>query len=126
VPPAGPLTGDPQGADWGGHRWDGWQSFDTAIPSLSASGLYRIRDADRAGLLYIGEGSVAARLTAHRRKTLTPGDPQGAMFGSAERAECSWVVNAGWLPHQRLELECDLIGAHLLVMSSVPPAQFIG
>jgi hypothetical protein len=69
---------------------------------------------------------VAARLLAHRRKTRTPGDPQGAVFGPAVRPECTWVLNAGWLPHQRLELECDLIGAHLLVTGTVPPAQFIG
>lgn len=44
----------------------------------------------------------------------------------AERLECSLVVNERWLPHQRLELECDLIGSHLLVTGTVPPAQFIG
>jgi hypothetical protein len=40
--------------------------------------------------------------------------------------ECSWVLNDEWMSHQRLELECDLLGSHLLVRSIVPPAQFIG
>jgi hypothetical protein len=36
------------------------------------------------------------------------------------------VVNDAWWSHQRLELECDLIAAHLLETATVPPAQFIG
>jgi hypothetical protein len=128
IPPVGPLTGGPQDAGWGGHSWSEWQPLGPATipPTATAAGLYRIRDAARSGLLYIGEGLVAARLLAHWRKTRTPGNPQGTVFGSAVRPECSWVLNAGWLPHQRLELECDLIGAHLLVAGTVPPAQFIG
>jgi hypothetical protein len=128
IRPAGALDGDPQDAKWGGHEWSGWQPLGpgTAYPSATAQGLYRIRDAAKSGLLYVGEGVVAARLLSHRRKTRKPGDPQGDVFGSAERLECSWVLNEGWLPHQRLELECDLIGAHLLVTGTVPPAQFIG
>jgi hypothetical protein len=69
---------------------------------------------------------VTARLLDHRLKIQKAGDPQGTVFGAAEKLECSWVVNEGWLSHQRLELECDLIGAHLLVTEAVPPAQFIG
>jgi hypothetical protein len=45
---------------------------------------------------------------------------------TAVRLECSWVLNDGWLSHQRLELECDLIDSHLLVMGGIPPGQFIG
>jgi hypothetical protein len=60
------------------------------------------------------------------RVAVLPDFPEGDVFLSAERLECSWVLNAEWLPHQRQELECDLIGAHLLVQGTVPPAQFIG
>jgi hypothetical protein len=88
--------------------------------------LYRIRDAAKPGLLYIGEGAVASRLFCHWRKIRRIGDPQGRLFGAAERLECSWVHNQGWLSHQRLELECDLIGAHLLMTGVVPSTQFIG
>jgi hypothetical protein len=98
----------------------------TAFPPPAATGLYRIRDAAGGGLLYVGEGQVAARLLAHRRKTRRPGDPQGEVLGSAGRLECSWVLSEAWLPHQQLELECDLIGAHLLMTTTVPPAQFLG
>jgi hypothetical protein len=128
IPPVGALNGDPQDAGWGGHSWSAWQPLGaaTALPLATAAGLYRIRDTAKPGLLYVGEGVVAPRLICHRRKSRRPGDPQGDVFGSAERLECSWVLNENWLPHQRLELECDLIGAHLLVPGTVPPAQFIG
>jgi hypothetical protein len=128
IPPVGPLTGDTQDSRWGGHKWSDWQPLDqtTDFPAATAQGLYRIRDAGKPGLLYIGEGIVTARLIAHRRKARKRGDTQGDVFGTAERLACSWVLNDAWLPHQRLELECDLIGSHLLVRSVVPPAQFIG
>lgn len=96
------------------------------LPPASAQGLYRIRDAAKPGLLYIGEGFVAARLIAHWRKSGKPGDAQGIVFGAAERLECSWALSDDWLPHHRLELECDLIGSHLLGHGLVPPAQFLG
>ena len=49
--------------------------------------------------------------------------------GSPRRAAarplmCSWVVNAGWEHHQRLELENDLIAAWVLATGSPPSAQF--
>ena len=34
--------------------------------------------------------------------------------------------NDAWLRHQRLELETDLIAAHLLATDRIPAAQFIG
>ncbi|HJZ54037.1 MAG TPA: hypothetical protein VKE74_03735 [Gemmataceae bacterium] len=128
VPPAGPLTGDPSDGRWCGHHWSAWRLLGptTAFPASTDTGLYRLRDASGSGLLHVGEGLVAARLLAHWKKTRTPGDSQGGVFGSGRRLECSWVRNNGWLSHQRLELECDLIGAHLLATSTVPPAQFIG
>ena len=129
VPPVGPIAGgDPQDLRWCGHVWSSWQPLDRTakFPAVTARGLYRIRDAGKAGLLYIGEGIVAARLIAHRRKCRKPGDAQGDVFGAAERLQCSWVLNDEWMPHHRLELECDLIGSHLLGRSVVPPAQFVG
>ena len=128
TPPAGPLTGDPGDDGWCGHAWSTWLPLDlaTAFPPPTATGLYRIRAAAGDGLLYIGEGLVSARLIAHWRKSRRPGYPQGDVFGSAGQLECSWVLNASWLSHQRLELECDLIGAHLLATANVPLAQFRG
>jgi hypothetical protein len=129
VPPAGLLTGDPQDIGWNGQKWSEWHRLvgtSTDLPSPSALGLYRIREAAKPGLIYVGEGIVAARLVAHWRKTMKAGHPQGDVFRSAERLECSWVLNDCWLPHQRQELECDLIGSHLLTTGAVPDAQFIG
>jgi hypothetical protein len=44
----------------------------------------------------------------------------------AQSLEYSWVANSDWLPHQRLELENDLIAAYLLERGQVPKAQFLG
>jgi hypothetical protein len=128
LPPAERLDGDPHDAKWCGHDWSCWQSLtpNSDYPSPGEQGLYRIRDVAKPGLLYVGEGLVSNRLFAHLRKIQVPGDPQGAVFKAAERLECSWVLNGGWLSHQRLELECDLLGAHLIVTGTVPPCQFIG
>jgi hypothetical protein len=79
-----------------------------------------------AGLLYVGQGKVGGRLAAHLRKCLRPGHRQGGLFGKAGGLESSWILNPSWFPHQRLELENDLIAAHFLVRGEAPPAQFLG
>ena len=89
-----------------------------------AVGLYRLRAAGRPGSLYIGEGLIAARVAAHLAKARRPDMPQGAVF-AAGAIEASWAVGE-WLPHQRLELETDLIAAHLFATSAVPDAQYLG
>jgi hypothetical protein len=43
-----------------------------------------------------------------------------------ERLGCSWVINDTWLAHHRLELENDLIAAHVLATEKVSSAQFMG
>ncbi|MDQ3222839.1 MAG: hypothetical protein M3Q75_05090 [Gemmatimonadota bacterium] len=50
---------------------------------------------------------------------------QGHVFAAAPTLEASWV-GGEWLPHQRLELEVDLIAAHMLVTGRLPLAQFLG
>jgi hypothetical protein len=60
------------------------------------------------------------------KKCGRPGHCQGAIFGTPDGVECSWVLGASWLPHQRLELENDLIAAHLLTTGTAPAAQFLG
>lgn len=126
VAPAGPLAGDLQGERWAGHTWSPWAAIDGAARAAGdEQGFYRIRDATDTGrLLYIGEGLIAGRLLTHWRKR--HGDnPQGRVFGRAVRVEASWV-GGPWLPHQREELETDLIAAHVLSAGLPPPAQFIG
>ena len=128
IPPVGPITSDnPHSSRWGGHEWSDWRPLDrTSIIPMSATGIYRIRDAIKPGLLYIGEGIVRDRLISHFQKAKKSHNAQSDIFGAAERLECSWVFNQTWLPHHRLELECDLIGAHLLFCGAAPSAQFIG
>jgi hypothetical protein len=50
---------------------------------------------------------------------------QGQTFAGAAPLECSWVLG-DWLDHQRLELENDLIAAHVITTELVPSAQFLG
>jgi hypothetical protein len=49
-----------------------------------------------------------------------------ARWFAALDLECSWTTNDGWLAHQRLELENDLIAAHVLEHGAPPSAQFLG
>lgn len=128
VAPIGKLTGEPQSIDWCGHTWTNWIALEQAKNSLSltALGLYRIRDASQSQLLYIGEGKIRSRLCSHLAKVNKVESKQGQIFTNAECLECSWVVNSSWLKNQRQELENDLIAAHLLVTKTVPAAQFLG
>jgi hypothetical protein len=60
----------------------------------------------------------------HRVKASKPRHRQAPHFTA--RRECSWVLNSAWLRDQRLELETDLIGAHVMSMGHAPIAQFLG
>lgn len=127
VQPIGPLEGHPQAATWCGFRWSPWQPLRNAAASLGTDGgLYRIRGDDESTLLYIGQGAVGARLSAHLAKTRNPAHTQGGIFGAHARLECSFVLSSGWTDLHRLELETDLIAAHCLSTHQVPSAQFVG
>jgi hypothetical protein len=131
VPPTGSLEGDPQDSTWCGHRWSPWAPLVGAGALLppDAVGLYRIRgngEPTPAALVYVGEGRVRNRLAAHLGKTASPATEQGSILRAAAPLEGSWVLNGAWPAHQRLELETDLIAAHLLTTGLVPPAQFLG
>jgi hypothetical protein len=127
IPPAGTLDGDPQDPSWCGHAWSAWRPVTgPELPGATAEGLYRLRAPAQNGLLYVGQGKIAFRLAAHLNKCRRPGHCQGALFGTPNGMDCSWVLSASWLPHQRLELENDLIAAHLVVTGKVPAAQFLG
>ena len=52
--------------------------------------------------------------------------PEGKTFRSQERLEVSWALAVGWLPYQRLELENNFVGAHVLGSGTIPAAQFWG
>jgi hypothetical protein len=126
IAPAGSLHGDPQGSAWGGHVWSDWLSLGECSQAPHGDGLYRIRGPAR-GLTYIGEGAIRARLETHRRKTLDPSSRrlQDQTFHQNGPLEFSSVAGA-WVRRERLELETDLIGSHVLELGRAPAAQFIG
>jgi hypothetical protein len=128
IPPVGPLAGDPRGPTWGGHQWEPWRPVGAAITSIprGSVGLYRIRGAEAPPLVYIGEGLIRSRLAAHLAKISDPKNRQGQVFGHAGPLQCSWVTHAAWRTHQRLELETDLIAAHVLTTGLPAAAQFLG
>jgi hypothetical protein len=88
--------------------------------------LYRIRGDEAGALLYVGQGRIPDRPLAHLGKVAKADHEQGLIFAAQERLECSWVSNDEWLAHQRLELENDLIAAHVVHTGRVPTAQFLG
>jgi hypothetical protein len=90
----------------------------------NANGIYRIAG-QTSGLLYIGEGLVAARLRTHLAK-LGSESQQGAVFTANLPLLFSCVLNDDWLRNQRLELETHLIAAHVVATGYAPAAQFIG
>lgn len=126
TPPAGPLTGDPEGTGWCGHTWSSWIPAAEAVRVIpgGANGLYRLRvPGQHEGLVYVGQGVVRSRVGQHLRKGGKPEEPQGAVFRAD--MECSWVLDDAWYGHQRLELENDLIGAYVLWAGAPPAGQFM-
>jgi hypothetical protein len=127
VPPLGGLDGDPQSVGWCGHSWSQW----TPLPeyrAASGSGLYRIRSRNDGGLVYVGEGRMSQRLGVHLGKARVDrptATAQQLVFADSLEPEYSYVSGA-WEAHQRLELETDLIAAHVLRLGRPPAAQFIG
>lgn len=127
LPPVGRLGGDPQALDWNGHQWSDWVPLTGDLRKISVGvGLYRIRGDDPDALLYVGEGQIPARPLAHLVKLRNTDHDQGKVFAAHARFECSWVLNDQWLSHHRLELETDLIAAHMICIEDIPAAQFLG
>lgn len=123
IAPMGSLDRHPTLDDWYGLEWSRWFAIDEA-PSENVAGLYRIRRPAAPELLYIGESArIGTRLPAHRAKARDSKHRQAILFGGD--VECSWAEGPT-RPHQREELEADLIGSHLLVVGTVPSAQFLG
>jgi len=128
IRPVDGLEGNPQSETWCGHQWSSWQPL-AAYRLALGRGIYRIRGGGAAGgLIYIGEGDLLARLGSHLRKARPGGRSlrrQERVFSEAGEAEFGYVLGE-WEAHERLELETDLIAAHVLVLGHAPPGQFIG
>lgn len=89
------------------------------------TGLYRLRGHGRQGLVYVGEGVIVDRVRAHVAKMRAPSHAQGRVLALGAPLEISWV-EGNWEHHKRLELENDLVAAHVLVEGRPPLAQFLG
>jgi len=128
LPPGGDHAGSPVDDDWMGHPWSTWASArspEGIVRSKGVVGLYRIRRSGSTGrLVYVGQGSIAKRLRAHARKANDTRNRQSTFFRGS--TEVSWVEVPGAVGPQLLELENDLIGAHVLTTGRAPEAQFLG
>lgn len=127
VPPIGPFGDQPQASDWCGHTWSDWALLAEGMRLVpDGVGLYRIRGDSPQTLLYVGQGLIPARPLAHLAKLRAPVHNQARILAAQTRLECSWVLSDFWLSHHRLELETDLIAAHLWSTGEIPAAQFVG
>jgi hypothetical protein len=128
VAPSGVFNGPSKSAHWLGLGWSGWKSVDDleAFVNPDDIGLYRIRTNDASTLSYVGEGRIRDRIKAHLRKGADPEHPQCCFFRDVGSLEYSFIARPDLLRHQRLEVETDLIGAHVLEHQAVPLAQFLG
>lgn len=125
LPPMTSAFGAAMSSGWGGHSWQPWVQLRGLRVSTDSVGLYRLRDPNRTGLVYLGQGRIMVRLVAHLAKVNRPEHPQARWFGTPG-LECSWTADGSWFDHQRLELENDLIAAHFLEHGVPPSAQFLG
>jgi hypothetical protein len=128
IAPVGVLDRDWADSAWCGHEWSPWVTpTEEAVSSLGdQAGLYRLRRGTSGELIYLGQGIVRKRLSAHLMKGAAPAHTQYLMFRDPDLIQASWVLNPGWLAHHRLELENDLIAAHVLAFGCPPVAQFQG
>ena len=119
----GPVM-DPQSADWMGWRWSSWTPARDACRSAAGIGLYRLRRSGIPGLVYVGQGIIATRFSAHLSKATKPDHLQAQYFSGDLAA--SWVALPNTAIVNLREHENDLIAAHVLTMGCAPPAQFLG
>jgi hypothetical protein len=128
VAPSGPLSGPSAGSNWLGLGWSEWLPVSNigTVGNSGDIGLYRLRTSGGHTLVYVGEGRIENRIKAHLRKGDDPEHRQYRSFRDAGLLEFSYVVCPDPPPHQRLEIETDLIGAHVLEHGVVPLVQFLG
>ncbi|BCJ44255.1 hypothetical protein Aiant_49120 [Actinoplanes ianthinogenes] len=115
------LDHAPTAPEWAGLPWSPWRPGLIAEPTL---GVYRIRSAGEQHLVYLGQGRIGARLTAHAAKSRLEDHRQRAAFTGD--LESSWAALPTCTAAQLLEVECDLIASHALFAGLAPEAQFFG
>jgi hypothetical protein len=111
-----------------GLDWSGWVAVDRVLDDLSGDevGLYLLRRRGADELLYVGEGRIRDRVTAHLAKGKKPEHPQAFAFADPAGVEASFIPRDDLLKHQLLEVENDLIAAHVIRVGVGPVAQFLG
>jgi hypothetical protein len=126
--PDGPIDTDGGVDDLLGLDWSGWVSVDRVLGDLSGSevGLYLLRRRGAGELLYVGEGKIRDRVHAHMKKGRTPDHPQAFAFADPAEVEVSFIQRGDLTKHQLLEVENDLIAAHVVRVGVGPVAQFLG
>lgn len=105
IPPL-QLKGEPFDKDWMGLNW-----INAHKNKISGPGIYKILDLDKSQVIYIGQSiNIDIRLGTHRRKNW-----------GVEKISMSVVeLPKSILPHQRLELENDLLGAYYYLYQGLP------
>ena len=92
----------------------------------SEVGLYLLRRRGADELLYIGEGKIRDRVSAHMKKGQKADHPQAFAFADPAGIEASFIQRDDLAKHQLLEVENDLIAAHVVRLGVGPVAQFLG
>lgn len=103
APVHGPLGSKPDSDSWMNWRWTPWMSLPDAAPPLAAVGLYRLRQADSADLVYVGQGSIGQRIRSHLAKAAIDSHRQARWFCGA--IEASWVELPATAKTNLLELK---------------------
>ena len=124
IPVKGDSLTDPESQAWMGWPWSDWSSIPDVRKSATGVGLYRIRHEEVPGLVYVGQGRIAARLSDHLRKGRSLNHRQASYFSG--KVAASWVELPDVPTINLLEHENDLIAAHLLAAGGPPAAQFLG
>ena len=126
--PEGPIEGDTGVDDLLGLGGSGWVSVDRVLDDLTGGevGLYLLRRRGADELLYVGEGKIRGRVGAHMKKGQKADHPQAFAFSDPADIEASFIRRDDLAKHQLLELENDLIAAHVVRLGVGPVAQFLG
>jgi hypothetical protein len=126
--PVGPIDGNDPTIGLLGLGWSPWTPAGLCIDELTGDeiGLYLLRRRGIGRLLYVGEGKIRNRVVAHLRKGRLEGHSQAFAFRDASSVEFSYVQCNDLAKHQLLEIENDLIAAHIIQGGDVPDAQFLG
>ena len=126
--PDGPIEGDAGVDDLLGLDWSGWLPVNRVLNDLTGTevGLYLLRRRGADELLYIGEGKIRDRVSAHMKKGRMPDHSQAFAFADPTDIEVSFIRRGDLTKHQLLEVENDLIAAHVVRVGAGPVAQFLG